>query len=70
VHFPESSRKIIEKYDREGEVDMMCAAKFLPDDRFDPSKIPFKPMHNGAGRGVGSGAPQDEEELEVLANPK
>jgi hypothetical protein len=49
---------------------MMCAAKFLLDDKFDPSKIPFKPMHNGAGRGVGSGAPQDEEELEVLANPK
>jgi hypothetical protein len=64
MYFPESSRKLLEKYDREGEVDMMCAARFIPDQEFDTFKVPFRPRHNGAGRGVGSGWPLEEGEVE------
>jgi len=42
----------------------MCAAKFIPDPEFDTFKVPFRPRHNGAGRGVDSGWPLEDEELE------
>jgi hypothetical protein len=50
TQFPESARKYFEQWS--GELNMLAAADFIPDDEFDPLHLKFSAEYSGAGRGL------------------